>query len=523
MSSKIAKGSFVILLGSFIFRIGGYIYRSLMAILLGPAGYGILGLTLPAQNVLILLAAGGLPPAIAKYVSHYSARDDEFMVRQVIKTSTKIMVVLSIVASIMIFFLAKPIAIGFLHKPEAVLPLQLISLITPFSVIVGALRGVFQGMYEMTNILITRATEQIFTIAGAVVLVLLGWYVAGAVVGTAIGFIVSTLVGVYIFKRITLKRISKLRKHGSLKPHQNTSITWKEEISIAKRLLIFSIPVVIAGFAELALYDIGTYVIGHFMASEYVGYYNAASPIARLPLVISMSIATAALPAASEAFSLNDKHLLRTYILQSYRYVTLLVLPLSVGTIVFAAPIIGLLFPNPAFLNGTGALQILSAGMLCFTVYVVSASICQGLGKPNLPMTALVLGTIIDLVLSFIMVPVYGINGAALATTIAAVFIMVTVLGKTLQMTDAQLPKGDFTKIIIASIIMGIIFIPFPKTRLFLFLGIILAPFIYVSALTLFGGLKKEDVHVMYKFGEKMGPLKGVVRKFAGLFERFAT
>ena len=30
-------------------------------------------------------------------------------------------------------------------------------------------------------------------------------------------------------------------------------------------------------------------------------------------------------------------------------------------------------------------------------------------------------------------------------------------------------------------------------------------------------------IHVMHKFGEKMGPLRGVVMKFVGLFERFAT
>ncbi len=41
-STKIAKGSLVMLIGSFIFRIGGFIYRFAMATLLGPTGYGIL-------------------------------------------------------------------------------------------------------------------------------------------------------------------------------------------------------------------------------------------------------------------------------------------------------------------------------------------------------------------------------------------------------------------------------------------------------------------------------------------------
>lgn len=144
MSSKLAKGSIVVLIGSFIFRIGGYVYRVLMANMLGPSGYGILGLTMPIQGFLIMIAGAGLPPAIAKFVAEYHAQGREDLVKEVISTSLKMMALLGIIFSFVIFILAKPLAIGLFHKPEAVLPFQLIALITPFSVIVGAFRGTFR-------------------------------------------------------------------------------------------------------------------------------------------------------------------------------------------------------------------------------------------------------------------------------------------------------------------------------------------------------------------------------------------
>ena len=49
MANKLVRGSLIILIGNIIFRIGGYIYRFLMAILLGPTAYGILGITLPEK------------------------------------------------------------------------------------------------------------------------------------------------------------------------------------------------------------------------------------------------------------------------------------------------------------------------------------------------------------------------------------------------------------------------------------------------------------------------------------------
>ncbi len=58
MANKLVRGSFIIFLGNIIFRVGGYLYRFLMAILLGPTAYGILGITLPFQGIFQTLAAG---------------------------------------------------------------------------------------------------------------------------------------------------------------------------------------------------------------------------------------------------------------------------------------------------------------------------------------------------------------------------------------------------------------------------------------------------------------------------------
>ena len=183
-SSKVAKGSAIILIGNVIFRVGGYLYRFLMASLLGPAAYGILGLTTPFQGIFQVLSAAGLPPAIAKYVSEYNALDEEDLARQTVFTALKIMVFLGFFFGLIMVFVAAPIITNYYHKPEALLPLQAVGLITPFSVIVGAFRGAFQGVYKMEYILYTRAIEQIFMILFATALVILGLSTFGAVLGS---------------------------------------------------------------------------------------------------------------------------------------------------------------------------------------------------------------------------------------------------------------------------------------------------------------------------------------------------
>ncbi|OWT32395.1 O-antigen and teichoic acid export protein [Methanobrevibacter sp. 87.7] len=509
--SKIAKGSFILLLGTFIFRIGGFLYRFLMTWLMTAADYGILGLTLPFQNFLNITASGGLPSAIAKYVAEYSALDNEQMEQQIIRTSFKLIIIMAMIGATIMFLIAKPVALGWWHKPAAVLPLQLVAVITPFSVIVGLYRGVFQGYYQMTNILITKAFEQLGMICFAVLLVLIGWRVAGAVLGTVIGFLVASLSAVWLFRKDVTSKFKTGRK----------KITRAQEIDIMVMLLKFSIPVLITGVAEVLLYDVGTLFIGAYLASNFAGYYTNASAIARLPLVISMSVATSALPAASEAFSLKDHSLLEKYIHQSYRYVIIVVLPFCVGVAVFAKPILGLLF-GAEYTLGTTALQILVLGMLCFAVYTISSSITQGLGKPLIPMIALILGVIIQFVLSMFMVLWWNINGAALATSISTAFIMIVCIVYTHKVSHVKFETVDFLKILFASLVMGAICMFIPKNLIGMIIGFIVGIFVYIGALVAVKGLKKGDLILMYKTASKLGPLKEPIYKFTDKLEKYA-
>lgn len=545
--TKIAKGSIIILLGSLIFRVGGFIYRFAMATLLGPAGYGIFILTLPIIAVLQLSAEGGIPPAIAKYIAQYDAVGQKDMVEQIIRTSAKLVISLGIILSIVIYILAEPLALYLFHNPEAILPFQCVALITPFSVIVGEMKGVFQGYYEMNFINVTKAVEQSSTIIFAVSLVLANFYIAGAVIGTAIGYMITGLAAFLIFRKYIWV---KLKQHNAENPENpEKKFTRRKELSLVKILFLFSIPVYLTSLGELFMYDIGTWIIGVFMTSEYVGFYGIGSPIARIPLMISMAVATAVLPATAAALSTENRHLLNTYINQAFRYVTILVLPMSLGIAVFAHPILSLLFPG--YEMGTGALQILAIGMLFFTLYTVSASVAQGVGKPVIPMISLAIAVVIELGLSVVLVPGYGtngvalipgygINGAALATTIATFVLMVTVAWGTLKQSKTKLELKNLGKIVVASVLMAGILYFVPTTYaytsfyagiplaqvlalLYLILVAFVGAFLYIVILTLIGGVKKSDVSAFLKLGRRLGPLEPLLDKIGSILMKYAV
>jgi len=510
-NSKILKGSLLMMVSYLFFRAGGYIYRAILTRMLEPAGYGLVGLTLPLQGIFQSLSSVGFQPAIAKFVAQHNAVNEEDISRQVIITSLKFMMISGTLIGLLIFFSADWIANFYFHKPAMVYPLQAVSLITPFSVIVSVFRGSFQGFFKMEFIVASRAVEQIGMISIAVILVSIGFYAAGAVLGTGFGFMASAIVSFILFKKYIWVHF----------PQPATKISFKDELILLKTILTFSIPIAITGLSEMGIYDVGPLVIGRYLTVEDAAYYTTADPIARLPLIISLSVAAVILPAASEAASLKDKKLLETYITQSYRYVVLLVLPICVGIAIFARPLLSLLF-DPKYIFGAPALSILVFGMTFYTLFMVSSSIVQGIGYPRLPMYIMLVGTAINIGLNFLMVPLYGLIGAAVATTIVTFLIMTAILWKTIQLTGVGLPYIDFAKIGFTSIIMGLSLILLPQTYIGLFVAIIISPIIFTIVFAVIGGFTKRDLRMLQRYGNKFGPLSGVLEIIVKFIERFA-
>lgn len=413
----------------------------------------------------------------------------------------------------MIFVVAPWLAYDYLGKPAALVPLQIVGLITPFSVIVGAFRGAFQGVYKMEYIVYTRAVEQLGMILFATAFVLIGLSTVGALWGTVLGYSLSVVAAIYIFKFHMKKFMPEASK--------NFEFTRRDELKLAGTLVKFSIPVIITAIAEMLIYNICTIVMGRFLTFDDIGFFAAADPIARLPLIISVSIATTILPASSEAFKLKDIDMLQKYVSQAYKYSLLFVVPMCVGLALFASPTLRILyFKNPAYVAGASALAILSIGMTFYSIFAISTSVIQGIGNPRIPMYILVGGAVVTAILNWWLVPIMGIAGGALATSIACLLMMIPCIYFVFRLTKTRPPTSAVVKIIVASIIMGIFAFFIPKTTLWLFPGILACIIVYFFALILVKFFKKDDIEGLRELSSRFGPLAKIVNKLLNFVEK---
>lgn len=410
MVNNFLKNNLAILFGNVFFKIGGYIYKFLMVYLLNNYAYGILTIISPFQNILQTLAAGGLPPTISKYVSEYNATNQKENSYKLILVSIKIAILLGITFGLLMIFFIAPLLVKIYNNNSLLLPLQIIGLIVPFSAIVGVFRGIFQGTYEMTHILTSRAIEQITMILSAIVLIILGFSVVGAIFGSVIGFFSSLISVIIILHKYFLDIFQ-----GMLK----LKMDFKEEIKIAYKIISFSIPVILTAISEIGIYSMTTTIMPLFITISEIGYFGIAEPIARLPLMISNSLATTILPVTSEMFASKNTNILKKYMFNALRYNLIIMVPICLFIMIFSKEVLLVMFfTKPFYSKGANVLTILTLGMFFYSIFAITSSMIQGAGKPKSSMYLLIGGFIQILLLSFIFIPYFGVNGGAISTTL---------------------------------------------------------------------------------------------------------
>lgn len=176
-----------------------------------------------------------------------------------------------------------------------------------------------------------------------------------------------------------------------------------------------------------------------------------------LPLSFNVAFSTALVPAISAAIAKNDKLSASKRISFSMLLTMIIGLPCTFGMVVFAQPIIDLIFPNAS--SGAVLLQI-SAFTVIFSVLAQTANgALQGLGKIMIPAISGLVGLIVKIISNIILIqiPGIGVNGAAIGSNlnnIAVFLISYIILTKTIKL-DLK-PVKFVIKPLIATFIMSV-------------------------------------------------------------------
>ena len=178
-----------------------------------------------------------------------------------------------------------------------------------------------------------------------------------------------------------------------------------------------------------------------------------------------LSIITVIYPKLAKVADLNNKDKFVDTLVSTCNSIVLLVMPITVGTICLATPIVRLLFQRGAFdENATKmtsiALILYSIGLVAIGLREILTRTFYSLSDTKTPMINGSIAILINILLNLIFIRILGYAGLALATsisTIIGVILLSKSLKKKIKYFGGDLIIKTAIKSFIASIVMGII------------------------------------------------------------------
>lgn len=192
---------------------------------------------------------------------------------------------------------------------------------------------------------------------------------------------------------------------------------------LGKRIFKQSYHYLIAGLITILYAQVDRIMLGNMLDKASVGYYSAALTISTLWSMIPSALIQSISPVLYESAG-KDRALYLRRLRQSYAVLFWLNAAYSIFVGVFAHWVILLLYGKD-YLAGTTALRIVVWYYGLSTMSTLNQVYLANDEKNRYINLFCIAGLITDVILNFILIPVMGINGAAMATLITHIVIQI--------------------------------------------------------------------------------------------------
>ena len=493
----------------------------------GDAGNAIYASGYQIYALLLTVSSIGVPNAISKLVSERLAVGDNKGANRIFKVALVTFGTLGAIGSMLLFFGAHVIAYSWTQIPESELTLVALAPAIFFVSISSVFRGYFNGRRTLKITARAQTLEQIFKTIFTIGIVEVVAYVtststemmaAGANVATTLATF-SSFVYLFMYYRIKRKEIGN-------EIQSSTNYKYENVKTIVKNILMVSIPLTLSSIMTSFNKNIDSFTVkrilsGYMPADIATKLYGQLSgkvdTVTNLPLAINIAFATALVPAISAAKAKNDRESATKRTSFSLLTSMLIGFPCVVGMIVFAQPILNLLYPNAN--EGALLLQLISVSVIFSILDQTINGALQGFGKVMVPAIALGIGCVVKLVLNIVLlkIPFFNVYGAAIGSIACHAVAFAIVFNVLKKYVKLDLSFNKFVvKPAIATTIMAIcsytLYLLMDRIisgRLATIIAMLFAVVIYLVAVVALKIYNKEDIYMLpkgdkiYKFLEK--------------------
>ncbi|GEM_PF-1866211 len=416
-----------------------FLNQIILARILGAGGLGEVMLALSVINISAMLAKFGMEGAMMRFIPLYIEKGDEARLKGTIYFALKFCIMLSVFFVFLVWLSSGFISASVFHSEGLLKLLPIAAVAIPANVLYDVTGGILRGYRETFRALLPQFLISPFL--RLVIFLLLS--IRG---GTPFYAVTAFVAGEIIAMFFSLKFLSA--KTGKIGTRVRKS-EYREVLDVAFTMIFTGLSLFLFTQADI-------WIVGMFTTTESVGIYGVTVRLVTLVAFSLGAFSTIIPPIMSSVHASGDMNELKRVVRESTRWILSTAMPIIL-ILTLEGNLILKYFFGDEFISGYTALLILCAGQLINAGSGLVGYLLQMTGGHRSLMKITVFWGILNVLLNTVLVPVWGIAGAALSTSFCLAMVNVTAVFVVYRKLSVYtLAKGaGFDMIFIAGVAAG--------------------------------------------------------------------
>jgi O-antigen/teichoic acid export membrane protein len=404
MITRMGRGGGLNLLGAVFNQVSLFAIISILAAL-GERDVGRYATCFALLSLLGLLSLAGFRAAMTRFVAMHLADDDAGRLRGTVNLGLGLTVAASVVIGAGLAAVAPWLA-ETLGDAQLATGIRLVGLTLPAATISDAALAATQGWRtQVPFTVIGRVVDPLARLLLTVVAVAAGYGVDGALWALAASSWMSAILSLFALHRRT-RTVARVPARYEL-----------------REIFSFSMVSWLSALAATGLIWVGTLLLGAMRSQEEVGTYNVATRLVMLAVFVMAPINASFTPHLAHLIHTDQRDDAARAYGSAARWILTLSMPSFIVLVAFGEQLLG--YFGPGFRTAAGVTAILACGQLVSAAAGPCGTVLNMSGRVTLNMVDNVAVLILNIVLNIVLIPGYGVIGAAVAWSVSLVAVNV--------------------------------------------------------------------------------------------------
>lgn len=413
--NRIVAGSGVILAGTFIGMLLDIITKKVLTSHLSPADFGTYSLALTVISITGAVATLGLNEGVPRYIAFFRGRREEQKLHELIVSAMLMGLIAGLLSILVSPSLFQSLAGNSFDAQGKILSVvKILVFAVPFTILLNLTVAIYRG-FDRTNVnmYFYNIIRPISLLGFASAAVFIGVSLKGVVFADLLSMVFTFgIMSIYFIKKPPIKQAAK----------QERKIQFSDT---TRQLIRYSFPLLITATLLNLMSWIDTIMLGYFKSAEVVGIYNAVYPLVGFLSLVIASMGYVYVPVTSRLWGQNNTAPLGSIYAVMTKWCFLLTFPLFALIFVYPEYFITKLY-GAQYVSGATSLRILALGFIANSYFGFNYHTLLASGDSDFLMKCSVASAGINAVINFMLIPEYGMVGAAIGTAVSYASIEVS-------------------------------------------------------------------------------------------------